>query len=280
VTPPEFIVAPGALDGLAAGAVFTLEGPEAHHAARVQRLGAGEPIDVVDGLGRRARGRVAQVEKADDGGPRLQIDVAETIDEPGAEPGIVLVQALAKGGRDERAVEAATGLGAQGIVPWAADRSVVKWPGAKAAKGRERWRAIVHAETKVARRSHLPEVAGLLDTAGLVRAIATGPFAHLAVLVLHEDAADHLSAQLAALGGNPCGSGAARPGTADEGTPERSARSGIVLVVGPEGGISGPELDRLCEAGGRACLLGRGVLRASAAGPAAIAALNALLGRW
>ncbi|WP_136045886.1 RsmE family RNA methyltransferase, partial [Microbacterium sp. K41] len=54
----------------------------------------------------------------------------------------------------------------------------------------------------------------------------------------------------------------------------------LVLVVGPEGGISAEELERLTAAGAERVLLGDTVLRTSTAGPAAIAVLSVALGRW
>jgi len=54
----------------------------------------------------------------------------------------------------------------------------------------------------------------------------------------------------------------------------------LALVVGPEGGIAPAELERLVAAGGEPVRLGASVLRTSTAGPAAIAVLNARLGRW
>ncbi|MDR1151902.1 MAG: 16S rRNA (uracil(1498)-N(3))-methyltransferase, partial [Bifidobacteriaceae bacterium] len=94
--------------------------------SRISRSPRGRPPRGVPGTGPRG------------GDPVLRLRVAEVSREVNDAAGIVLIQALAKGGRDEMAVEAATGLGVARIVPWAAARSVVRWPGPKAQRGRER----------------------------------------------------------------------------------------------------------------------------------------------
>jgi 16S rRNA (uracil1498-N3)-methyltransferase len=270
VTPPQFVVGPGALDDAAASGRLTLTGEEARHAVRVQRLRPGERVDVVDGAGVRARGVIAQVsDKA--AVPTLTLDVIEVRREANDASGIVLIQALAKGGRDEMAVEAATGLGVESIWPWAAARSVACWPGEKAVRGRARWEAIVRAETKVARSSWLPAVMPLVTTAGLVDAVAQGRLAGTDVLVLHEDATTPFASEVRRRG--HAGGPPTDRGVGGAGRP-------VALVVGPEGGIAPEELTALQAAGGTPVLLGTAILRASAAGPAALAALATLRGAW
>lgn len=249
---PVFIVDPGALDVASPGSRWTLTGPEARHAAQVQRLRAGEPIEVVDGDGVRVRGEVAPGSDA----AAVGIDVLEVVREPPPSPRLVLVQALAKGGRDEMAVEAATELGVDEVRPWQSERSVVQWRGDKAAKGEQRWRAITHAASKVARRSRLPQVAPFVRGQQLVEVVSDAVTAGAEVLVLHEEA----SVPLVSL----------PPSAAPE----------IVVVIGPEGGLSDEEIEALAAAGGRAVLLGSNVMRSSTAGPAALAVLNARTGRW
>jgi 16S rRNA (uracil1498-N3)-methyltransferase len=163
---------------------------------------------------------------------------------------MVLVQALAKGDRDEMAVQAACELGVDEIVPWQAARSVSRWEGPKAAKGRERWASIVREAAKQAHRAWVPEVAPVHSTAQLV-----------------ERAAD---ARLLVLD----------PWTETRLTGIRPDGRDLVLVVGPEGGIAPEELERLEAAGAERVRLGDTVLRTSTAGPAAIAVLSANLGRW
>jgi 16S rRNA (uracil1498-N3)-methyltransferase len=214
----------------------------------------------------RVRGAV-EVSGEHDSSIDLAVRVETVSREENEAGGIVLVQALAKGGRDEMAVEAATGLGVERIVPWAAARSVVRWDGAKAQRGRGRWEAIARAETKVARRSWVPAVEPMATTGDLVRAAHDGVLAGVRLLVLHEDATTGLARLV---GGDP----------ARIGRSQGADRRATALVVGPEGGIAPDELEAFRQVGGIPVRLGHAVLRASSAGPAALAALAALRGAW
>lgn len=228
-----------------AGGRLVLTGAEARHAATVSRIRAGETVRVGDGRGRVATSVVESSEAA-----RVSL-VVETVEEvPPASPRLVLVQALAKGDRDELAIQAATELGVDEVVPWQAARSISRWSGVKEEKGRERWRSIVREASKQSLRARVPEVSGVVSVRALVERAATQR-----VLVLEPTASARLSA--------------VAPDERD-----------LVLVVGPEGGIAPEELRALEEAGAEPVALGDSVLRTSTAGPAAIAVLSARLGRW
>ena len=254
MTNPIFFGAPDLVAAAGPGDLFILEGPEARHAVSVKRIAAGEPVDVVDGAGRRLTGTVT-----DTGTSRLEVRVEHAVDE--SEPGerFLLVQALAKGDRDEQAVEAATELGVDAVIPWQSDRSIVRWRAEKAQKGQAKWQALTTAAAKQSRRSRIPSVEPALDSRALVRRLGDVDL----VLVLHEEADAPLATALR-----------------DLGTPENPGPVSIAVVVGPEGGISPAELELLRGAGAVAVRLGPHVLRSSTAGPAALALLNQLLGRW
>ena len=230
------------------GDAVTLTGAEAHHAATVRRVRVGEEVTLGDGRGAWLTGRVESV------APRgVVVRIQERVDAAAPSPRVVLVQALAKGDRDELAVQAATELGVDEIVPWQASRSVSRWDAAKAAKGRARWATIAREAAKQAHRAWLPEVADLTTTGALAQRAAAS-----LVLVLEPTAQDALSAlELDAA----------------------DARD-IVLMVGPEGGIAADELETLVAAGARLVRLGDTVLRTSTAGPAALAVVSTRLGRW
>ncbi|MDZ8172853.1 16S rRNA (uracil(1498)-N(3))-methyltransferase [Microbacterium xanthum] len=230
------------------GDEVVLEGREAHHAAAVRRLRAGEQVTVGDGRGTWLRGEAAEVSSG-----RVVITVQERRHVPAAEPRLVLVQALAKGDRDELAVQAATEIGADEIVPWQATRSVSRWEGAKREKGRARWQTIAREAAKQAHRAWIPEVAEPVSTAQLIE---RGRGAR--VLLLVPGAAVPLSGTVL----------------------DAADASDVVLVVGPEGGMAPEEIERLCEGGARPVRLGQNVLRTSTAGPAALAIVSAALGRW
>lgn len=225
------------------GARVSVTGDEARHAVSVARVRVGERIAIGDGSGFLVWGPVVAASSTE-----LAIEVDQVRHDPEPEPSLWLAQALAKGDRDELAVQAATELGAAGVIPWAAERSVSRWEGAKAAKGRERWAAIVREASKQAIRSRVPDVATLSTTAQL---------AELPGALLILDPLGDVALTDVPLDGDP-----------------------ITLVVGPEGGISPREFALLEEAGATRVRLGAEVLRTSTAGPAALAVLNARLGRW
>ncbi len=229
----------------AIGDRIVLSGSEARHAVTVSRQSVGESISVGNGAGLVVTGTIESAQPSE-----LVLAVEGVTEVPRREPAIFLAQALAKGDRDELAVQAATELGVDGVIPWQASRSISKWEGNKIAKGRERWSAIVREASKQSLRAWMPDVLDIVTTRQLA-AFASG--ARMLVLEPTADAA------LGAL--------------------ELDGRD-LILVVGPEGGISPQEREILEAAGAESVRLGVEVLRTSTAGPAALGALNVLLGRW
>lgn len=249
MTAPLFLVPEGSLDGLTTGDRVPLTGPEAHHAATVTRVGVGEQVLLGDGHGAGVEGIARRVERDE-----VLIEVAARRDEPVRSLRFVLVQALTKGGRDEDAVEAATELGVDGIIPWQADRSIVRWRGEKADRALAKWRSVVQAAAKQARRVSVPTVEPMHTTAQVAAMLAEAGDSVVG-LILHEDATTRLTAIDLPQSGT------------------------VVVMVGPEGGISTEELDSLQAAGAQPVKLGDTVLRAGTAGPAALAVLSAR-SRW
>jgi 16S rRNA (uracil1498-N3)-methyltransferase len=232
----------------AAGAILTLDGPEGHHAATVQRLRVGEALLLGDGRGGAASAVVAAL-----GRGALHVTITSRSYAKPPSPRLVVVQGIAKGDRGELAVQVMTEAGVDEIVPWAAARSVVQWRGDRGARAREKWAATAREAAKQARRAWLPVVAGSAES---TPAVARRLAAASAAFVLHEDAGSPLSIVDLPTDGD------------------------IVLVVGPEGGIAETELTAFEAAGARAVRLGDTVLRTSTAGVAALAVLSARLGRW
>lgn len=245
-------------DAFEVGETVEITGDEARHALRVSRLRVGEQTLIGNGRGVFGKGEVVRADR-----DRFAVRITATETVPDSAQRFVLVQALAKGDRDERAVEQATEFGVDVVVPWQAARSVSRWDGAgaaeKAAKGVAKWQRIAREAAKQSVRARVPEVREVIATAQLCD-IASDPDAE--VIVLHPRGSDTLSAWAA---------GAAS---------QNAARANIYLVVGPEGGLSGEELDLLEAAGARVLVLGNTVLRTSSAGPAALAVLNVALNRW
>ncbi len=251
MTNQSFIGDPAAVRSAVVGSQFTLSGSEAHHAATVKRVKVGETLDVVDGGGNRVSGTVTSSSPA-----AVVLTVDSLSYDPPPSCRFVLVQALAKSDRAELAVEAATELGIDAVLPWQADRSIVRWRGDKAVKGRQKWESLVRAASKQSRRTRTPEVLEPLDSKGLAAWLKAAGGA----IVLHEGASVSLAEYWA-------GGGAAHTDV-------------IAVVVGPEGGISPQEVELFVSSGAVPVSLGSNVLRASTAGPAAVAVLNHLTGRW
>jgi len=266
VTAPLYLVPAGRLDGLVPGSPVELDGDEARHAVTVRRTRVGEHVDLADGAGLRAACVVTAVET---GGrqARLVAEVVGVAAVPVRLPRLVLVQALAKGGRDELAVETATELGVDAVLPWQADRSVVVWAAERGERSRQRWVATAQAAAKQSRRAVLPVVEPVRDTAALVARVVAVVARRGAVLVLHEQAITAMA-------------DAELPGVTVLGDAAVEGTTEVLVVVGPEGGITDDEVVALTGAGAVAVRLGPEVLRSSSAGPAALAVLSARLGRW
>ncbi|MEU6480902.1 16S rRNA (uracil(1498)-N(3))-methyltransferase [Streptomyces sp. NPDC047017] len=245
MTKPVFVV--DRLDGV--GPECVVDGPEGRHAVAVKRLRPGEEVVLTDGRGRWTEGAV----KAAEGKDRLVVAGLEPVrEEPPESPRITVVQALPKGDRGELAVETMTEVGVDAIVPWAASRCVTQWKGERGLKALGKWRATAREAGKQSRRVRFPEVAEAASTKQVAALLAGADFA----AVLHES------------------------GQAPLATAELPAEGEIVLVVGPEGGVSPEELALFADAGARAYVLGRTVLRTSTAGTAAAALLLGRTGRW
>ncbi|MFD3873940.1 16S rRNA (uracil(1498)-N(3))-methyltransferase [Streptomyces sp. NPDC058623] len=246
MTAPVFVV-----EEVPAGPEFVLDGPEGRHAVSVKRLNPGEELVLTDGRGRWAEAVVKSAEGKD----RLVVSLSEVSEE--AEPAvrITVVQALPKGDRGEVAVETMTETGVDAIVPWQASRCITQWRGDRGAKSLAKWRATARESGKQSRRVRFPEVAEALSTKQVAALLAEADLA----MVLHEDR------------------DAASEALATAPLPESGS---VVLVVGPEGGVSPEELAAFAQAGARPHRLGRSVLRTSTAGTAATAVLLARTGRW
>lgn len=230
-----------------AGDQVVLSGPEGRHAADVRRLTAGERVDLTDGAGQLAE---CVVTRAQRGVLELAVQARRTI--PPADPALAVVQAIPKGERGQLAVELMTEVGVDVVIPWAAQRCVVRWSGERSDRALDRWRSTAREAGKQARRARFPEVTGTTGLAGVTARVAAAACA----IVLDPDADT-------ALGDLPV------PGAGE-----------IVLIVGPEGGIAQAETAALTEAGAVASHLGPTVLRASTAGAVATAVLLSRLGRW
>ena len=245
---PVFVVDPAILAGAQPGAVIVVDGPEGRHAVTVTRIRVGEAVDVVDAHGTRVIGAVQAI----DGRDTMHVNVVRLERAAPRQPHVVVVQALAKGDRGELAVEQLTEVGVDEIVPWSAAHCVVQWKADRLAKSHQRWVDAAYAAAKQSRRSQFPVVAALADTAHVIARIARAD----AALVLHESASTSIAPLVAGATGE------------------------VLIVVGPEGGLSSDELEAFSSAGATAVRLGPTVLRTSSAGMVAVAALLSGTTRW
>lgn len=229
------------------GSTFVLGGPEAKHAVGVRRMLPGEAIAISDGFGLKIRGIVSKVSK-----DTLDVSVQSIDTVPAPAVQLHLVQALAKGDRDELAIQACTELGVSGVIPWQANRSISIWKDDKKIKGRTRWQTIVSEAAKQSLRAKVPAVEEVQNSHELVAKLS----AFDSVLVLDPQAKTSISQISIPSSGS------------------------VAILVGPEGGISESELEAFSLAGFTSVRLGAGVLRTSTAGMAAVSYLQAKLGDW
>ncbi|HEY4022166.1 MAG TPA: 16S rRNA (uracil(1498)-N(3))-methyltransferase [Pseudonocardiaceae bacterium] len=240
---PVFLV-----EELPIGDAFVLGGPEGRHAASARRLRPGEELAVSDGRGGLVTCRVEHAER-----DTVALTVLSREQRPRPDLTVTLAQALVKGERGELAVELATEAGVDDVLPWRAERCVARWEdGPRGAKALARWQSTVREAAKQARRPWCPQVSAPVSTAALLDRVTSAA----ATLVLHESAQQRLSEVTLPVGGE------------------------LLLVVGPEGGISDTELTALAAAGATPVRLGPSVLRASTAAAVALGAIGALTQRW
>ncbi|MDO5747066.1 MAG: 16S rRNA (uracil(1498)-N(3))-methyltransferase [Actinomycetaceae bacterium] len=246
-----------ALSEARTGNTLTWEGTEARHCIRVRRMKTGEQLELIDGEGLRVLSTIRDIRTS-----AVTLTIDHISKEPASDTQIVLVQGLAKGGRDEQALEAATEIGVDQVIPWSAVRCVSQWVGKKREKGQQKWTNIVTAATKQARRAFIPHVDELVDSPQLAQRIAAGVQQGDAVYVLWEESDQPFVNEIRTM---LC---------------RNKVWQRVWLIIGPEGGITAEEIDMFVHAGAKHMKLGKTIMRVSSAGPAAIAALACACGRW
>lgn len=236
----------------AVGDVVTLPAAAKRHAIQSMRLAAGDSLQLADGTGVRVRGEVVDAEAGD-----VRVTAVDVDEEP--QITLTLVQALAKTGHDEQAIDMATQIGVDEVIPWQADRSIAKW---KAGRTDRKWDQVLVAATEQSRRARKPQLADCMTSKQLTAWIRQTVEAGSVVVVLHQDATDTWDG-------------------VEQAVQRLEGKSGnVAVIVGPEGGISEQEVEQFVAAGAVSCVLGRNILRAATAGPVALSLLARVLGRF
>ena len=226
--------------------VIEVEGDEAHHAIKVLRINLGEEILISDGSGNWVRAKVENIEKKS-----LSAKVLERGFQDERTPRLIVVQGLPKSDRVKESIEILVESGVDLIIPWESERSISKWQKDSLAK----WQNAALAATKQSRRFRAPEIIDQLSLSQLLEIESdTG-----AIVVMHESAKVKLSEVVST---------------------KFAGLSEIIIVIGPEGGLTDNELALLEGAGAHVLGLGPEVFRSAHAGGAALSAISALIGRW
>ena len=234
------------VDKLEDSNLIEVSGDEAHHAIKVLRINIGEEILISDGAGNWVRASVENIEKK-----TFAAKVLERGFQPEKSPRLIVVQGLPKSDRVKDAIEILVESGVDLIIPWQADRSISKWQ----KDSLDKWKNAAVAATKQSRRFRKPEIIDGLSLSQLLEIESENSV----ILVMHESATTKLSQVV---------------------TSKFADMSEIIIVIGPEGGISESELELLQSVGAHIVGLGPEVFRSAHAGGAALSAVSALIGRW
>jgi 16S rRNA (uracil1498-N3)-methyltransferase len=222
------------------GASYSFNSEDANHAIKVLRIEVGEIFRVSDGNGGWANVQVTEVTKRS-----LETTVLEVGHQEPLEIKFTVVQALPKSDRAKEAVELLTEAGADVIVPWLANRSISR------TEVISKFATTAREASKQSRRLFIPQLQETVKEKGVIELIKGADLA----LVFHESAQVKLSEII---------------------TPQTKAKN-VVVVIGPEGGITEEELAAFAAAGAHVAGLGRPILRSAHAGLAALSAVNSLL---
>ena len=222
------------------GASYSFNSEDANHAIKVLRIEVGEIFRVSDGVGGWANVQVTEVTKRS-----LETTVLEVGRQEPLEIKFTVVQALPKSDRAKEAVELLTEAGADVIVPWLANRSISR------TEVISKFATTAREASKQSRRLFIPQLHETVKEKGVIELIKSADLA----LVFHESAQVKLSEII---------------------TPQTKAKN-VVVVIGPEGGITEEELAAFEAAGAHVAGLGRPILRSAHAGLAALSAVNSLL---
>jgi 16S rRNA (uracil1498-N3)-methyltransferase len=224
------------------GATYEFDSEDAFHAIKVLRIAAGEIFNLSDGAGAWSRVSVNNVNKKS-----MTVTVLESGFEEALTEQFTIVQAIPKGDRIKESIEMSTEGGVDRIVMWKAVRSI-----GRADEKIEKLQSTAREASKQSRRFRIPQVSGVASTDQVVDEIAKSDLA----FVFHESASSSISQAVT-----------------------KGAKK-VLIIIGPEGGLTDEEVSTFAAAGAKVVLMGRPILRSAHAGLAAMAAVNTALSVW
>ena len=225
---------------LTTGSRVTLQGAAASHVTRVLRLRVGEALTVFNGSGGEY---AASIEHARGGTVAVAIGEARAIERESPLT-LTLAQGVSRGERMDLVVQKATELGASGLLPLLAERSVVRLTAQQVERRLNHWRAIAIAACEQSGRNRLPAIAAPVPLKDFLRGNSDG-----SMRLLLSPGATATLADVPRL------------------------VTAVTVLIGPEGGLAEAEQEAAVAAGFTPVRLGPRVLRTETA---AIAALTLL----
>lgn len=220
-----------------------VDGDEAHHGVNVLRLKTSEEVKISDGVGNWGVGAVSQINKKS-----FTVEILDRGFEPASKQRVVVVQAILKNDANKEAVDFLTQVGADEIIPWQSQHSIGKLDD----KSLSKWQSTARESSRQSRRVRIPVISNAYSTESLISIIK----GLQNIFVLHESADNRLS-QI-----------------------EMNQEVDVILIVGPEGGLSEIEVKTFVTAGAKIVRLGESVLRAANAGAAAASVVMSRTGKW
>lgn len=224
-------------------AEMVIKDVDAKHISKVLRMKPGDKIQIVSDDGVTAIAEIVSLQ-ADNVVVKCLEKLAES-HEPSVK--ITLAQGLAKGEKMDFIIQKAVEMGASSIVPVAMEHSVVRLEGAKADKKVERWQKIAEAAAKQSKRDIIPQVQPVQT---MQQMLANNDLLHK---IIAYECEDRLGLKTAL---QSCDN-----------------LQELLLIIGPEGGISEFELELARKNGAVPVSLGKRILRAETAGVVALSAI-------
>lgn len=234
---------------------MVLRGDDVHHMRTVLRMRPGDRLTVCDGARTDHDCRIVAF-----GAAQVSLEIlSRQINQAEPPYTAILYQGLAKGDKMDAIIQKAVELGAASIVPVICQRCVAMPEPADIARKLLRWNRIAAEAAKQCGRGQIPQVAAPLAFAD---AVVQASRADLALIPWEQERRLSLRDALAGFAGLDRPSGTAPP-----------IRPSLSFLIGPEGGLTEPEVELARARGIRPVSLGRRILRTETAGPAVLAML-------